>query len=217
MTTVAHASPAQSHSAFIRARIGSLLAVLPLSVWTVVHLWNNLAVFQGEAKWQSQVTDQSHPLAPVFTAVVVLLPLVLHAIWGIGRLLTSRPNNNRYGYFANFKYLIQRLSAIGVLLFLGAHIWLALLKPRFIDGHAERFADIAHEMRFHTPTLIVYLLGTLGVAYHVANGLQTFAMGWGLVRSKQALRRLDGAAIGLFVVLLAMSWGAIYGLFQAGQ
>ena len=71
-------------------------------------------------------------------------------------------------------------------------------------------------MRHHGPTLTVYLLGTLGVAYHLANGLHSFAMGWGLVVSRRALRKLDGVAVAIFLALLAMSWSAIYALWAAG-
>ncbi|HEV3190531.1 MAG TPA: hypothetical protein VGY54_08550, partial [Polyangiaceae bacterium] len=78
------------------------------------------------------------------------------------------------------------------------------------------FADIAHEMHFHAPTLVVYLLGTLGVAYHLANGAQTFCLSWGIVSTRAALRRLEWIAILFFVVLLAMSWGAVYALWTAG-
>ena len=76
--------------------------------------------------------------------------------------------------------------------------------------------DIANQMRHHGPTLTVYLLGTLGVAYHLANGLHSFAMGWGLVVSRRALRKLDGVAVAIFLALLAMSWSAIYALWAAG-
>jgi succinate dehydrogenase / fumarate reductase cytochrome b subunit len=141
---------------------------------------------------------------------------LLHTIWGIGRLRTSSPNNLRYGFFANIKYLLQRLSAAGVLLFLGAHIWLAFLQPRVMRGQAETFADLSHEMHHHGPTLVVYLLGTLGVAYHLANGLYGFAMGWGFTATRASLRKLERASIAFFILLLAMSWGAIYGLWRAG-
>jgi succinate dehydrogenase / fumarate reductase cytochrome b subunit len=144
------------------------------------------------------------------------LPLGLHTVWGIGRLFTARPNNVRYNYFANLKYTVQRLSAIGLLLFLGAHLWLAFLKPRVTLGHPETFADISQQMHHHLPTLLVYCLGILGTAYHLANGLHTFAMGWGLVASRRALRKLDGAVAVIFVVLLAMGLGAVYALWNAG-
>ncbi|MCL2447413.1 MAG: succinate dehydrogenase [Polyangiaceae bacterium] len=224
MSTAAHSaidapagrSAASSRSSFIRARLASILAFAPLGVWTVVHLWNNLAAFQGPDAWQAAVTEYSHPVAEAFTGVVVLVPLALHTVWGIGRLATSRPNNTRYGFYSNLKYLLQRLSAVGVLLFLGAHLWLALIRPRLVEGHAEPFSEIAHQMRFHGPTLIVYVLGTLGVAYHLANGVQTFCMTWGVVSSRRGLERLEWGVITLFVVLLAMSWGAVYALWASG-
>jgi succinate dehydrogenase / fumarate reductase cytochrome b subunit len=201
---------------FLRARLGSLLAVVPLGVWTVGHLWNNLAAFQGAAAWQSSVTEYGHPFVFFASSLVALLPLVLHTIWGIGRLTTVKPNLVKYKYYGNLKYTLQRLSAIGVLLFLGAHIWLAMLHPRITTGRAEPFADISQEMHHHGPTLAVYVLGTLGVAYHLANGLHSFLMGWGIVSSKRALRQLDVGVIVVFLILLAMSWGVIYALYQAG-
>lgn len=190
---------------------------MPLAVWTVLHLWNNLSAFQGASAWQTAVTEHAHPLAQLFTSVIVLLPLVLHTIWGINRLRTARVNVQKYSFFANLRYILQRLSAVGLMAFLGAHIWLAMLHPRLQEGHAEPFGEIAKEMHHHTPTLVVYLLGTLAVAYHLANGISTFAMGWGLVVSRRALKKLEAVTYAVFVLLLAMSWASIYALYAAGR
>ena len=209
------ASTSASASRFFSARLSSLLAVCPLGVWTFFHLWNNLAVYQGADAWQKAVTVYPHPVAQLLTGILVLVPLALHTVWGIARLYSSQPNNVRYNYFGNIKYALQRLSALGVLAFLGAHLWLAMLRPRLVEGHAEAFAEISHEMHFHGPTLLVYILGTLGVSYHLANGLQSVCMGWGLVSSRRALRHLEWVTILVFLLLLAMSWGAIYGLYSA--
>jgi succinate dehydrogenase / fumarate reductase cytochrome b subunit len=214
--TASAASAAQARSSFLRARLASLLAIAPLGVWTVAHLWHNLAAFQGAAAWQEAVTEYPHPFAQAFTGIVVLLPLAIHTVWGVSRLLSSRPNLVRYGFYANLKYVLQRLASLGVLAFLGAHLWLALLKPRVTEGHAEAFADIAQEMHFHTPTLVVYVLGTLGVSYHLANGAHTFCMSWGIVSSRAGLKRLEWLALLSFALLLAMSWGAVYALWAAG-
>jgi len=210
------AAPDASRAAFLRSRLASFLAIFPLGVWVMLHLWNNLSAFQGADAWQTAVTQYPHPLAQALTGVIVLVPLALHTIWGIARLRTSRVNLGRYSYYANLKYVLQRLAGVGVLLFVGAHLWLAFLKPRATEGHAEAFADIAQEMHFNPPTLVVYVLGTLGVAYHLANGAHTFCMSWGLVSSRQGLRRLEWAALTFFALLLAMSWGAVYALWAAG-
>jgi succinate dehydrogenase cytochrome b subunit len=202
---------------FIADRLGSALAILPLGVWTLLHLWNNLAAFQGGPAWQAAVTEYPHPFAEAIALAIVLVPLVWHVVWGIGRAVHTRPNYPRYRYFANFKYILQHLSALGLLAFLGAHLWLAFLKPRLVEGQVEPFSDIAHEMHFHRPTLVVYILGVLAIAYHFANGLHTAMMGWGVAVTKPALRRSESVAWTVFIIMLAMGWAAIFALFQAGK
>jgi succinate dehydrogenase / fumarate reductase, cytochrome b subunit len=218
MTATTEATAAsQNSSSFLRSRLGSLLAIAPLGVWTVAHLWNNLSAFQGAEAWEKAVTHHSHPIASFLTSLLALAPLAVHTVWGISRLGSARVNVQRYGFFANLKYILQRASAIGVVLFLGAHIFKAKIYPTVIEGHSETFADMAQNMAHHPPTLAVYVLGTLGVSYHLANGISTFAMGWGLVSSRRALKKLEYASYGLFAVLLAMSWGTIYALVKAGS
>ena len=216
MSSAASSTGRSLDAGFLRSRLGSLLAVVPLGVWTIDHLWDNLSAFKGAAAWQAEVTEHAHPLAFAITSLLALLPLGLHTVWGIGRLFSVRPNLGRYRFFANLKYVLQRLSAIGLLLFLGAHLWLAMLRPRLVVGRPEPFADISHEMHHHLPTLLVYVLGVLGVAYHLANGIHTFTMGWGIVASRRALRKLDVVTILLFALLLVMGWAAIYALWDAG-
>jgi succinate dehydrogenase / fumarate reductase, cytochrome b subunit len=221
MSTAIQESSESSSSAtsasFVRSRLGSLLAVMPLGVWTAVHLWSNLSAFQGADAWEKAVTHHSHPIASFLTSLIALAPLAIHTVWGISRMVGARVNVQRYGFFANFKYILQRASAIGVVLFLGAHIFKAKIEPNVINGHPEPFSDMATNMAHHGPTLAVYVLGTLGVAYHLSNGISTFAMGWGLVSSRRALRKVELASYGLFAVLLSMSWGTIYALYRAGS
>jgi len=214
LPTAAPSSPAAS--SFLRSRLASAVGILPLGVWSFFHLWHNLAAFSGPDAWQAAVTDYPHPLAQALTGVVVLLPLAIHAVWGLGRMASTRPNNLRYRFYGNLKFALQRLAGLGLLLFLGAHLWLALVKPRVEEGHGEAFADLAHEMHFHTPTLVVYVLGTLALAYHLANGAQTFCMSWGVVSSQRGLRRLEWLALSFFGLLLVMGWGAIYAIWAAG-
>ena len=201
---------------FILARLGSLFAFLPVGVWTVVHLWNQLAAYSSPEAWQQSVTGHSGPASEALVFALVLIPLLWHTVWGIVRMFRSRPNP-RIGWFSNVRYIIQRLAAIGLLLFLGAHLWLAWFEPRILQGHAETFADISHEMHFHTPTLVVYILGVLAIAYHLANGLWSFlSMGWGVTVSKSGIAWMEKIALLFFFVLLAIGWAAVYGLYAGG-
>jgi succinate dehydrogenase / fumarate reductase cytochrome b subunit len=218
-TTTAHDSTgtrAGLSSSLFWTRLGSFLAVFPLGIWTIGHLWNNLSAFRGADAWQESVTGYRHPIAMVGTFLVSLLPLVLHTIWGLKRMFTFRPNITRYSNFDNLKYILQRVTALGALFFIGAHVWMAFLRPRLLAGHAEAFSDISASMRWHLPTLLVYVIGTLGVSFHLANGISSFAWTWGLAAGRRSFRRYDVLAITLFVLLTAMAWGSIYALYQAG-
>lgn len=215
-THAATAAAVPQKTPLLQSRLGSFLAVVPLSIWVVNHLWDNLAAYTGAQAWQSAVTEYKHPVAQLFTFLLVMLPLLFHTGWGIVRLFSFRPNLTAYPNYGNLKYILQRVAAVGVLFFLGAHIWLAFLQPRLVHGGAEPFALIAYEMRWHEPTIAVYVLGVLGTAYHLANGLQGFAMGWGLLASERSMRRFEPWSIVIFLVLLAMGWGAIFGLYKAG-
>lgn len=215
-TTAADVQPTKrADPAFIQSRLGSLLAVVPLGVWTVIHLWHNLSAFEGAEAWERDVTEHRHPLAFFLAGVVALVPLALHTIWGLGRIFTVKPNAVRYHFYANVKYVLQRLSGLGLVGFLGAHLVKAMIVPR-MHGHAETFEDIAAYMHHHMPTLVVYILGVAGIAYHLANGLQSFCMGWGVVTSRRALKKLEWGVVFMFVVLLAMGLASIYALYDAG-
>lgn len=218
MSTQAATAPAAlpQKTPLLQSRLGSFLAVVPLSIWVVNHLWDNLAAFYGGAAWQTAVTQYKHPYAQAFTFLIVMLPLLFHTGWGLVRMFSFKPNNLAYPYYGNLKYIVQRVAGLGVLAFLGAHIWLAFLQPRLIHGQAEPFAAIAYEMHWHAPTIMVYVLGVLGTAYHLANGLQGFAMGWGLLATERSMRRFEPWSIVIFLVLLVMGWGAIFALYKAG-
>src|SRR5262245_17932414 len=181
-------------------RLGSLLAIAPLGVWTCWHLWENTWAFKGAQAWESHVTVARHPLVELITSAIVMVPLVLHTVWGIRRLFIMRPNLGRYRNFGNVKYILQRLSAIGLLAFLPAHIWLARLSPLIQFHRHETFNDLAQNMRHHTPTLVVYTLGVLGTAYHLANGLATAGMTWGFAASPRAMRRMSTLSYVFFAV-----------------
>jgi succinate dehydrogenase / fumarate reductase cytochrome b subunit len=186
-------------------------------VWTTWHLYSNLSAFQGAQAWEASVTAARAPLVELLTSTIVLLPLVLHTVWGLRRLRIVKFTNGTYATFDNFKFLLQRLSAIGVLLFLIAHIVKARIQPLVQHGRHETFADLSYQMSHHTPTLVVYLLGVLGVAYHLANGLATGGLTWGYTATEKARTRIKHVSYLFFVLLLVMGWGSIFALASAGN
>ncbi len=215
MSEAAQVSAEAQPSRGLFPRLGSVLAIAPLGVWTVWHLWENLYAWRGEAEWSARVTEVGNPVSSVLTSVVIFGPLIVHTLWGLRRLKMTKPN--AMPFFGNVKYLRQRATALGVMGFLMAHVFLARIKPALHNpsGH-ETFEDIAAHMHHHPPTLIVYLLGVLGVAFHLANGVYTASFIHGLAASAKAMPRAQVASVLLFVALLALGWGSVAGLYEAG-
>ena len=61
---------------FFVARLGSLLAFAPLGVWTVVHLWHQLAAYESPQAWEIAVTGHVNVATTVLVFVLVLGPLL---------------------------------------------------------------------------------------------------------------------------------------------
>lgn len=198
----------------LTSRLGSVVAIVPLGVWVTWHLWENLSSWNGGDTWETHVSQPGTTGTSSIVSAVVFAPLLLHTAWGLRRLTMAKPNG--YPFFGNAKYLLQRLSAVGLLFFLMAHVFLARVKPTLSAPGYETFEDIAAHMRHHPPTLVVYVLGVLATAFHLANGVYTAAFIHGIAASPKAQRRMQVVSLAFFALLLAMGWGAVAGLFQAG-
>src|SRR4051812_14565565 len=99
----------------------SLLGVLPLGAYVVAHLWTNLYSLGGPESFDAAL--RASRSSPAFLALEIFglgLPTLVHAFFGLRIVFNMRPNNAAYATLRNLKYLLQRLSGLGVLLFLGA-------------------------------------------------------------------------------------------------
>jgi succinate dehydrogenase / fumarate reductase cytochrome b subunit len=132
--------------------------------------------------------------------------------YGLFVVKKARPQLVRYFLFGNLKYFIQRLSGIGLLFFIPAHIYKTRIDPA-LSGYVLDFRHMSEA--FHEPlTLAVYFLGVLGVAYHLANGIWQFSIGWGIVTTEKGMHRVQIFSYIVFVLLLLMGYGAIGGFYM---
>jgi succinate dehydrogenase / fumarate reductase cytochrome b subunit len=79
----------------------------------------------------------------------------------------------------------------------------------FDAEHAASSAAVALQ-----PALIkiIYFVGTLCAVYHLANGLWTFGITWGIWTSDKAQRRAGFVCAAFGIFLAAVSIGALYGM-----
>jgi succinate dehydrogenase / fumarate reductase, cytochrome b subunit len=209
------ASPVAAGRSHLFSKLGSFIGLVPLGLWTTVHLWNNLAAFAGARAWSESVTHHTNPATDKLGLTALLLFILWHTVWGLGRMKASSPNAQPY--LGNWRWWLQRLSALGLLAFLGAHLYLAKLEPLMRTGQPETFADIAAHMAHNPPTLIVYILGIAAIAYHLGNGLWNFSFSFGLITSQRGLKWGTWVAALVVIALLIIGWLAVFALWQGGQ
>ena len=196
---------------FYLRKLFSFLGVLPLGLYVVWHLWNNAYALSGAESFDRRLQEVVQ--APFYRPLVILLvylPLLYHAIYGTFISAKSRPNLGVMPTYTNFKYVLRRLSGIGVFLFVCAHVYKTTIEPR-LEGYEIDF----HHMRegLSEPlTLLVYGLGLTGVAYHLADGLWLFGVEHGWWTGERGMRRAEVVTIG-FGVLLLIAFGVTVAAF----
>jgi succinate dehydrogenase / fumarate reductase cytochrome b subunit len=145
--------------------------------------------------------------------LIVWLPIAFHGLYGLLAIKAARPNVGRFRYMDNLRYLLQRVSGIGLLLFIPAHVYKTRLEPYF-SGHPLDFGHMVEGFMGDPLTLPVYILGVTGACYHLANGIWQFSIGWGISQTEGGMRRVLAFSVVVGLVLLAMAYAAIYGFMR---
>lgn len=198
---------------FLLRRLHSLTGLV-FGGYLVVHLIVNATIAQLGEVYQVQV-DKIHSL-PVLWAFewgLIYLPILYHTVYGIWITLAGQPNVSSYPYKKNWFWLLQRISALVIVLFMIFHVF-SLKYGWFgtslsFDPHAAAFTVHRHMAVSWFIPWVVYPLGILASCYHLANGVWTAGITWGLTVSAGAQRRWGYASAGLFVVTLACGMTAL--------
>ncbi len=195
----------------LQHRIHSLAAVGPLSLYLVYHLWQNWAALQGREAWLKR-TLQIEAIAGFELLFLFCSSLALHALlgWGKGEsaggLPAGTPGLGR----------LQRLTGLGVLLFLSLHLYQVWFQCRN-DGLlcSGPYDDLRTALG--SPLFAgLYAAGVTVVYFHFAHGLSRAAVYWGLARSERQLRAARWLAGALGFALWALTLHVL-GRFVVGQ
>ncbi len=194
---------------FLIRRLHSLSGIIPVGVFLCIHLSVNASIMTGPRSFQFAV-DQIHKLnnmgiLKAVEVLFILIPIVFHAIVGVVIWLTSEPNMMRYRYGANIRYTFQRWAGLITIAFILVHMWhVHWIIPGGVefDAHAAAETTIGAMNRWWAAP--VYAIGVLCAVYHLANGVWTFLITWGITIGPESQRRsgyvcaVIGVVLGLF-------------------
>ncbi|GER67061.1 succinate dehydrogenase cytochrome b558 subunit [Weizmannia acidilactici] len=184
---------------FYHRKLHSLLGVFPIGLFLVIHLTVNHYAVDGAASFNKAANFMEHlPYLLFLEVVLIYLPLLFHAIYGLYIAFTASSNVGRLGYFRNWMYLMQRISGVLVLIFLVFHIYetriqMALGKPLNFDLMANLLSN---------PWMLAwYIIGTVAAIFHFSNGLWSFLVSWGITQSQRSQQISTYVMVVVFVLL----------------
>lgn len=217
---------------FLIRRLHSLSGLVPVGGYMVIHLIVNASVLENPATFQKNVYSihSLGSLLPLVEWAFIFIPLLFHAIIGMVIVAGGMPNSNQYRYAANYRYTLQRATGMIAFFFIFAHvfhmhgwfhadIWLEnVVRPlhgaQFKPYNAASTAGLALQ---NYVWVAVYVIGVLSCVYHLANGLWTMGITWGVWTSPKAQARASAICSLFGVVLAVVSMGALVGMRSAGS
>ncbi|PLS02609.1 succinate dehydrogenase cytochrome b558 subunit [Neobacillus cucumis] len=188
---------------FVNRRLHSLLGVIPIGLFLTQHLVVNHFITGGPESFNKAAGFMGNlPFKIVLETVLIYLPLLYHAIYGLYIAFTGTSNVKRFGTFRNWMYLLQRITGVITLIFIAWHVWETRVAAAF---GTEINYDMMHDILSSPFMFGFYLVGILSAIFHFANGLWSFLVSWGITVSPRSQVITTYVTIGVFVILSFIS------------
>ncbi len=213
---------------FLIRRLHSLSGLIPVGAYMVVHLVTNASLLDGAGTFQRAVFG-IHSLGdalPIVEWVFIFIPILFHAIVGVVIIAGSVPNTTSYPYGKNYRYYAQRATGMIGFAFIMYHVfqtrgwihngwWMEhFTRPlggaEFYPYNAASTLGMIFQGSAAALIWIIYLIGVLSLVFHLANGIWTMGITWGVWISPAAQQRASNVCMGFGVLLAIVGLTAIY-------
>lgn len=208
---------------FLIRRLHSLSGLVPIGGYMCIHLLTNAMVLRGTEAFQKPVDNiHSLPALPLIEWSCIFLPIIFHAVVGVWIVRSGTSNTSNYPLPGNIRYTLQRATAWIALFFIFYHVfqlhgWVPSLTrslggARFHHEHATSTAAAA--LQSSIVVGIVYTVGILACVFHLANGLWSMGITWGVWVSPAGQRRATWLCAAFGIALAVVGLGAQYGMLK---
>ena len=191
---------AKSKNGFYLRRLHSLLGIIPIGAFLIVHLMVNHQATQGaEAFNKAAGFMESLPFLLVTELILIYIPILYHGLYGIHIAFTAKENIGHYSLFRNWMFALQRLTGIIAFVFIFVHLWQTRLQKLFFGK--EISYDMMHQTLQNPIWVIVYIICVIAVIFHFSNGIWSFLVTWGFLQSKKSQRIFTWVSLIIFLIL----------------
>ncbi|MEH7128392.1 MULTISPECIES: succinate dehydrogenase cytochrome b558 subunit [Neobacillus] len=169
---------------FVYRRLHSLLGVIPIGIFVMQHLVVNHYATVGVESFNKAANFMGNlPFRYVLETVIIYLPILFHAIYGLYIAFTAKNNASQYGFFRNWMFLLQRVSGVITLIFIAWHVWETRIAAAF--GNEVNF-QMMQDILSSPFMFAFYVVGIISAIFHFANGLWSFFVSWGITVSPRS-------------------------------
>lgn len=194
---------------FLWRRLHSLLGVVPVGLFLAFHLSLNFTAVGGEEVYNDSTGMMElipHPLLLAMEWIIIYIPLMFHAFYGVYIAFTATHNTKRFGTFRNWMFKLQRFTGIFLVVFIAWHIFQTRIQKAL--GTEVNF-DLMADIVSNPWMLAFYIVGIISATFHLANGLWTFLVSWGITQSKKSQQITTYITLVIFVLLSIVGVAAI--------
>jgi succinate dehydrogenase / fumarate reductase cytochrome b subunit len=211
---------------FLLHRLHSLTGLIPIGVFLAMHLLTNAAVLApGPAGMEYQKSvERIHALGPLLVPVEIVgifLPLLFHSIVGFQIIFTGQGNAQHYRHGGNIRYSLQRYTGVIAFVFILYHVWHMHWFGGGLGGGSFRLHNesggpaaaitTAEAIKAAWWIAPLYAIGILACVYHLANGVWTSLITWGITVRPRSQQVAGYVCAAFGVVLSVIGLGALSG------
>jgi len=182
---------------------------MPVGLFLVFHLSLNFTAIGGEEAYNNATGMMElvpHWLLLVMEWVIIYIPLMFHAFYGVYIAFTATHNTKRFSTFRNWMFALQRFTGIFLVIFIAWHIFQTRVQKAL---GAEVDFNMMAEIVDNPLMLAFYIVGIVSATFHLANGLWSFCVSWGITQSKKSQQIFTYVSLLVFVILSIMGVAAI--------
>lgn len=192
---------------FFNRKLHSLLGVIPVGLFLVQHLVVNHFATRGASAFnQASHFMESLPFRYALEIFIIFIPLLYHAIYGLYIAFQAKNNASRYGFFRNWMFVLQRITGVFLLIFIAWHVWETRIAAAL---GAEVNYNMMSDILSSPFMLAFYIAGVVAATFHLANGLWSFAVSWGITVTPRSQQIATYVTMAIFFALTFVGIRAI--------
>ncbi len=171
-----------------------------MGLFLTQHLIVNYFATGGEDSFNAAAHFmESLPFRYALEIFVIFLPLMFHAFYGIYIAFTAKNNTQRFSTFRNWMFVAQRITGIFLVIFIAWHVYET--RWQVAIGADKADFDMMADILGNPWMFGFYVAGVLAATFHLANGIWSFLVSWGITQSAASQRVATYVTLGIFVAL----------------